>query len=35
MKKLKEERWVWGFRGDRGWRQMRDEWMTSGMVKKE
>jgi hypothetical protein len=35
VKKLKEERWVWGFRGDRGWRQMRDEWMTSGMVKKE
>ncbi|KAH3912703.1 hypothetical protein HBI56_155640 [Parastagonospora nodorum] len=34
MQKVKEERWVWGFRGDRIWRQMRDEWMNSGTVRK-
>jgi hypothetical protein len=35
MKNLKEERWVWGFRGDRYWKQMRNEWMWSGVVEKE
>jgi hypothetical protein len=35
MKKLKEERWVWGFKGDRYWKQMRNEWMGSGVVRKE
>jgi hypothetical protein len=33
METLKEERWVWGFRGDRIWRQIRDEWMESGTVR--
>jgi hypothetical protein len=31
--KLKEERWVWGFGGDRVWRHVRDEWMQSGTVR--
>jgi hypothetical protein len=35
LEKLKEERRVWGFRGDRVWRQMRDEWMASRMARKE
>jgi hypothetical protein len=35
LKKLKEERWVWGFRGDRCWGQMRNEWMGCGVVRKE
>jgi hypothetical protein len=35
LKKLKEERWVWGFRGDRYWGQMRNEWMGGGVVRKE
>jgi hypothetical protein len=34
LEKLKEERWVWGFGGDRVWRRMRDEWMQSGSVRK-
>lgn len=34
LEKLKEERWVWGFGGDRVWRQVRDEWMESGTVRK-
>lgn len=34
IQKVKEERWVWGFRGDRIWRQIRDEWMDSGTVRK-
>jgi hypothetical protein len=35
MEKLKEERWVWGFRGDRNWKRIRNEWMRSGVVEKE
>jgi hypothetical protein len=35
MEGLKEERWIWGFRGNHIWRQMRDEWMHSGVVRKE
>jgi hypothetical protein len=33
MAELKDERWVWGFRGDHAWKQMRDEWMESGVVR--
>jgi hypothetical protein len=32
---LKKEKWVWGFRGDGMWRLMRNEWMASGVVRKE
>jgi hypothetical protein len=32
---LKQEKRAWGFRGDRIWRQMREEWMISGVVRKE
>jgi hypothetical protein len=35
MDDLKDERWVWGFRGDRAWKQIRDEWMGSGVVREE
>lgn len=35
MEKLKAERWVWGLKGDRVWMQLRDDWMESGVVRKD
>ncbi|KAH7071385.1 phosphatase 2C-like domain-containing protein [Paraphoma chrysanthemicola] len=32
MEEINKEKWVWGFRGDRIWRQLRDEWMKSGVT---
>jgi hypothetical protein len=35
LHELRKEKWAWGFRGDGVWRQLRDEWMNSGVVRKE
>jgi hypothetical protein len=35
LEELKKEKWVWGFRGEGMWRLMRNEWMASGVVRKE
>lgn len=34
LQELKKERWAWGFRGNGTWRNLRDEWMNSGVVRK-
>ncbi|KAF2023674.1 hypothetical protein EK21DRAFT_118545 [Setomelanomma holmii] len=33
MEGVNKEKWAWGFRGDHAWRQLRDEWMKSGVVR--
>lgn len=35
MEELSKEKWVWGFRGNRVWSKLRDEWMNSGTVRTE
>ncbi|KAF1941031.1 hypothetical protein EJ02DRAFT_455470 [Clathrospora elynae] len=32
---LRKEKWAWGFRGDGVWGRLRDEWMDSGVVRRE
>lgn len=32
---LSREKWAWGFRGDGVWRRLRNEWVGSGVVRKE
>ncbi|KAF2125561.1 hypothetical protein P153DRAFT_434587 [Dothidotthia symphoricarpi CBS 119687] len=35
LEELRKEKWVWGFRGDAIWRRLRDEWVGSGIVRKD
>lgn len=35
MEQVNRQKWVWGFRGDRVWRQLRNEWMKSGIMRKD
>lgn len=35
LNELKQNKRAWGFRGDGIWRGMRDEWMHSGVARKE
>jgi hypothetical protein len=35
MEQVNRQKWVWGFRGERVWRQLRNEWMKSGIVRKD
>lgn len=34
LERLRVERWTWGFRGNMVWIKARNEWMTSGVVRK-
>jgi hypothetical protein len=35
MENLAREKWAWGFRGHAAWKNLRDEWARSGVVRKQ
>ena len=35
MEDMDKVKWVWGFKGNGVWKELRDEWMNSGAMQKE
>jgi hypothetical protein len=35
IENCKKEKWAWGFRGEGAWKNLRDEWAQSGVVREQ